>query len=316
MTTMKSTLAKGLLPALLLSATLSLPVESVAAPSHGKAYAADKVKNNQKHKAQHQAKQARKQAVKAQQHARQAARHASKARPRTVVRTVVPRRVVVQQKRAVVVPQRVIVPQRRVVQRVIVPQRRVVVAPVQPVYVARNRRAWEGWNRRYSRYSTGTFRLEGTFIGQQYGCALVQDRSGQVIPLLGNPGDLRKGDHLLLSGRMQNSSVCGTAFRVSSVDRINGRDYYDDRYGRYDDRYDDDYDDRYDRGDNRNLISLDGRLDDSGRCPVIRGDRGEYYDLIGDLRDFRDGDRARVVGFLGVRSRCGGQAIDVQEIIR
>lgn len=186
----------------------------------------------------------------------------------------------------------------------------------------RGRRAWQGWNKRYNRYGTGTFQLEGTFIGQQNGCALVRDRSGQVIPLLNNPGDLRKGDRLVMSGRIQNESVCGTAFRVFNMDSINGYDYdrysdrsrdrYDDRYR--DERYNDRYrDDRYNDG-NRNLVSITGRLDDSGRCPVIRGDRGEYYDLVGDLRDFRAGDRAKVIGFLGVRSKCGGQAIDVREI--
>jgi len=194
-----------------------------------------------------------------------------------------------------------------------------------------NNRRWRGWNnnKRYSRYATGTFRLEGTFIGQEHGCALVQDRSGQVIPLLNNPGDLRKGDRLVMSGRIQNESVCGTAFRVFNMESLNGRNYdsYRDN-GRYNDRYydrnrqDRDYNDRYDRYEDRyedgndRLISLTGRLDDSGRCPVIRGDNGEYYDLVGDLKDFRDGAKARVIGFRGVRSRCGGQAIDVKEINR
>jgi hypothetical protein len=198
-----------------------------------------------------------------------------------------------------------------------------------------NNRRWRGWNnnKRYSRYGSGTFRLEGTFIGQQQGCALVQDRNGQVIPLLNNPGDLRTGDRLVMSGRIQNESVCGTAFRVFNMESLNGRAYddyrdngrYNDRYyerdrrdpyynDRYDDR-DDRYEERYDDGNDR-LISLTGRLDDSGRCPVIRGDNGEYYDLIGDLRDFRDGAKARVIGFRGVRSKCGGQAIDVKEINR
>jgi hypothetical protein len=234
MTTTKAILAKGLLPALLLSAALTVPAAGVAAPSRdGKAHAAEKAKQNKNR------------------------------------------------------------------------------APAQPVYVAQRHRRWDGWNRRYNRFGGGNFRLAGTFIGQQYGCALVQDRSGQVIPLLGNPGNLRRGDRLVMTGRIQNSSVCGTAFRVFSVDQVNGRAFYNDRFDRFDDRF---YDDRFDRG-NRNLVSIDGRLDDSGRCPVLRGDRGEYYDVVGDLRDFRDGDHARVIGFLGVRSRCGGQAIDVQEII-
>jgi len=309
MTTSKRNLTKGLLPALFLSAALSVPAASLAAPApHGKAHAADKAKNNQQNKMQRQ------------ENARKAQQKAVKARQKTVVRTVAPRRVVVQQKRAGTV----VVPQRRVAvvpQRVVVPQRRVVVAPAQPIYVARNRRAWQGWNsnNRYNKYGSGMFQLEGTFIGQQYGCALVQDRSGQVIPLLNNPGDLRKGDYLVMSGRIQNSSVCGTAFRVFNVDQINGGDYYsgynNDRY-RYDDRYgrnDNGYD-RYDRSSNRNLVSITGRLDDSGRCPVIRGDHGEYYDLVGDLRNFRAGNHARVIGFADVRSSCGGPAIEVQEI--
>jgi Protein of unknown function (DUF5818) len=316
MKTMKRNLTKGLLPALFLTAALSMPAASVAAPvPHGKAQAADKVKNhnhkNQFRQARQNARQAERQTVKAQRQAVKARRQAVKAQQQIVVRRAAPRRVVVVQ------PQRVIVPRGRVVavpQRVIVPRNRVVS---QPIYVARGRNRWNGWNNRssYSRYGSGMFQLQGTFIGQQYGCALVQDRSGQVIPLLNNPGDLRKGDYLVLSGRIQNSSVCGTAFRVYNVDQINGGDYYGsrDRNG-YNDRYNNGYDDRYDRSGNRNLISITGRLDDSGRCPVIRGDRGEYYDLVGDLRDFHDGEHARVIGFADVRSRCGGPAIEVQEI--
>src|SRR5688500_2263080 len=96
----KRTLTKGLLPALLVSAALAVPADSVAAPSpHDSAYAAANARQKQ------------------------------------------------------------------------------------------GRRAWQGWNQRYSRYGSGTFRLEGTFIGQEHGCALVRDPRGQVIPLLGNPGD-------------------------------------------------------------------------------------------------------------------------------
>ncbi|HVR96533.1 MAG TPA: hypothetical protein VMW27_07965 [Thermoanaerobaculia bacterium] len=221
MSTTKRTLIKGLLPALLVSAALAVPADSVASPSpHDSAYAAANARQKQ------------------------------------------------------------------------------------------GRRAWQGWNQRYSRYGSDTFRLEGTFIGQEQGCALVRDPRGQVIPLLGNPGDLRKGDYLVMSGRIQNESVCGTAFRVFNMESVNSRDNYRYNGSNSRDRY---YDDRYESG-NRNLISLRGRLDNSGRCPVIRGDNGEYYDLVGDLRDFRADDHAQVIGFRGVRSRCGGQAIDVREI--
>ena len=223
------------------------------------------------------------------------------------------------------------------------------------------RYGWDNWNRGYSRYNTSTFQLDGTFIGQQNGCALVQDRRGQVVPLVGNPGDFRRGEDLLMTGRVQYGSVCGTAFRVFSVDRIwsdsshrrvlfdsrydgdyygyrnrygdnryNNDRYNNDRYNngynndRYNNGYNNDrynngynnngYSDRYGNNGNRDLVTIVGRLDDSGRCPVIRGDRGEYYDLVGDLRNFRDGAHVQVLGFVGVRSSCGGQAIDVQQI--
>lgn len=291
-------LTKGLLPALLLSTALAVPAPSVAAPGpHGKAHAAQKAKQNEK-QAERQARQAQKaqaQTVKAQRNAVKAERKAAKSQ----------RVVVVPQRR---VTQRVVVPQ----QRVVVPQRRVAVAPAQPVYIARSQRAqrpWQGWNNRYSRYGTGIFQLAGTYIGPQYGCGLLQDARGQVIPLLIDPKEFRRGDHVVMSGRIQNSSVCGTAFRPSNVESVNGGAYYygNDRRG---DRY---YNDQYNR-DDRSIVSITGRLDDSGRCPVVRGDHGEYYDLVGDLQNFRPGAHARVIGFLGPRSSCGGPAIEVQEI--
>jgi len=321
MTTMKRNLTRGLLPALFLTAALSVPVAGMAAPwPNGKAHAADKVKKNEARQERQNARRAEQEAAKAfkaQREAQKAQRRALRAQQQIVVRQAAPRRVIVQQ-------QRVVVPRGRVV---VVPRNQVVVTP-QPVYVARNRYRWNGWNnnRYYSRYGTDTFQLDGTYIGQQYGCALLQDGRGQVIPLLNNPGDLRRGDHLQLTGRIQNSSVCGTAFRIFNVDAINGSDYYSYR-GRYNDRYNNNnrynnngsydngyYDDRYRSNGNRDLVSIVGRLDDSGDCPAIRGDHGEYYDLVGDLRDFRDGDHAQVLGFLGSRSRCGGPAIDVQQI--
>lgn len=314
-------LAKGFLPVLLLSAALSLPAVSVAAPApNGKAHAADK---NHEKKAQQQAQKAQKEARKAEQHAQKAQRQAAKAQQKQKV-VVVPQRQRVAPQRVVVVPQRVVTPQRRVVV-----QKPVVVQ--QPVYVAQrnNRRSWDGWNRRYSKYGSGAFQLDGTFVDQQYGCVLVRDHQGQVIPLVGNPGDLRRGEHLLLSGRIENNTSCGAAFRVSSVDRVwansNHRqvlfdrrydgEYYDrsgGRYGRYDDRYEDR--NGYDP-DGRRGITLDGRLDDSGDCPVIRGDRGEYYDLVGDLSRFQDGRHVRVTGRDGIRSSCGGPAIEVSQIL-
>ena len=76
------------------------------------------------------------------------------------------------------------------------------------------RHSWDGWERGRG---NGSFALEGTFVGMQQGCALLREQNGQVIPLLGNPGDLQRGDHLLFRGQLQGRSVCGPAFRVSEV---------------------------------------------------------------------------------------------------
>src|SRR5688572_32035250 len=112
-------LAKGFMPVLLLSAALSLPAVSVAAPSpNGKAHAADKADKNHEKKARQHAQQAQKQAKKAEQHAQKAQRQAAKAQ---------------RNQKVVVVPQRVEQPRRVVVRQPVVVER--------PVYVAqRNNR--------------------------------------------------------------------------------------------------------------------------------------------------------------------------------
>jgi hypothetical protein len=79
------------------------------------------------------------------------------------------------------------------------------------------RHSWDGWERGRG---NGAFELDGTFIGMQQGCALMREDNGKVVPLLGNPGDLQKGDHLLFSGQLQAKSVCGPAFRVAEVKRL------------------------------------------------------------------------------------------------
>ncbi|MFL6194335.1 MAG: DUF5818 domain-containing protein [Thermoanaerobaculia bacterium] len=312
MTTIKNrNLAKGLIPALLLSAAL-VPAAAMAAPSHGKGHPDKNVKQQQQRVVQQQ-----KQVAKAQKQVAKQQRQVQKAQARpgkvVYVAPAAPRRTVVRQ-------------------RVVTPAPRTVYVAPQ----ARNRGRWEGWNRQYNRYGSNRFQLDGTFFDQQYGCALVRDHQGQVIPLVGNPGDLRRGEHLLLSGRVENGTVCGTAFRVFEVDRVwadasHRRLLYDSRsdgdYGRYEDRYDDRYDDRYgrnddrydddrydDRGRNERLVSVDGRIDRGSRCDTLRADNGDRYGLAGDLRDYRDGERVRVVGFLGGRSACGSRTIDVQEI--
>ena len=79
------------------------------------------------------------------------------------------------------------------------------------------RHRWDGWERGRG---NGAFELDGTFVGMDQGCALIREHNGKVIPLLGNPGDLQRGDHLLFSGQLQGRSACGPAFRVGEVKRL------------------------------------------------------------------------------------------------
>jgi uncharacterized protein YodC (DUF2158 family) len=79
------------------------------------------------------------------------------------------------------------------------------------------RHSWDGWERGRA---NGAFELDGTFVGMQQGCALIREHNGKVIPLLGNPGDLQRGDHLLFRGQLQGRSACGPAFRVGEVVKL------------------------------------------------------------------------------------------------
>jgi hypothetical protein len=66
--------------------------------------------------------------------------------------------------------------------------------------------------------------------------------------------------------------------------------------------------------DEHEALRVDGRLDLRGSCPAIHTPDGVSYDLDGNLGDFQDGDRVRVIGVLQGRSACGGRTLEVNEI--
>jgi hypothetical protein len=66
--------------------------------------------------------------------------------------------------------------------------------------------------------------------------------------------------------------------------------------------------------DEHEALRVDGRLDLRGSCPAIHTPDGVSYDLDGNLGDFHDGDRVRVIGVLQGRSACGGRTLEVNEI--
>lgn len=328
MMTTKKSLSKILGPVLLLTASLSLPAVSTAAPSpdRDKGRKEQKVKENKNNKAK----------VKAQSQGQGRGRARQQQRAAAQRREVRQQQVRERQLRQQQVVQRQRVVQQRQVHRQPVYQSR--VAQRQPAW--RNR-PWYGWERGRG---SGAFVLDGTFVDQQYGCQLIREHSGRVIPIVGNGGGIRKGDHVRLTGRIDNSTVCGPAFRVTEVETIwqnanhqglifdrrrdgdfDGSWLEDDEYrrqGRYPSEYRSGrrvpdgyrYDDRYD-GDGR-LISVDGRLSGDSDCPSLRASNGDLFGLEGDLSDWRQGENVRVVGFLdNDRSGCGyNRTIAIREI--
>ena len=91
--------------------------------------------------------------------------------------------------------------------------------------------------------------------------------------------------------------------RDRDMDRDSVRDNNRDNTGR-DDNGEDEHE----------ALRVDGRLDLRGSCPAIHTPDGVSYDLDGNLGDFHDGDRVRVIGVLQGRSACGGRTLEVNEI--
>lgn len=185
---------------------------------------------------------------------------------------------------------------------------------------------------------------------QSRSCLALREHDGGTRYLTGNINGLQSGDHVRLYARPIDGSACnvrGNAYEVSEVltlwgddrhkttyyDHLNNgsfesyanangrsgyRSYGNERNG-YDNRgYDNGRSGRSDnRGDHhgRQLVTLRGRLDDNrGSCPVLRDKDGRVWNLVGDLRGFRDRSNAKVIGWTGVDSPCGGPALEVQEI--
>jgi hypothetical protein len=88
---------------------------------------------------------------------------------------------------------------------------------------------------------------------------------------------------------------------------------YDPNGGQYDPNGQGD-DQGYDQNDNSQPITVEGTLDFNGSCPSVRDRNGTSYDLAGNLRGFRNGEKVRVTGVLSGSSSCGGTALEIQEI--
>ncbi len=71
--------------------------------------------------------------------------------------------------------------------------------------------------------------------------------------------------------------------------------------------------DRDDDEENEEL-SVTGQLDLGGSCPAIHTPDGDSWDLTGNLGDYRNGDRVRILGYPAGRSACGGRALRIEAV--
>jgi hypothetical protein len=332
----KKSLAKVFGPAVLLTAALALPIESLAAMAPAPGFAAVKVDKDDKAKQKNQKKanpgQARKQEVQAQK---------EQARKQQVQ---------VQRQQRVAAQQ-----QAQIRQQQIEAQRQAEIRRQRDLQIARERAAQQqAYDTRYTqnrnRGRGGADRsvIAADGILQDNGrCLVLRGHQGQVYNLVGGTGGLREGEHVRLLGRLQyDRDSCGERLEVYEVQAIwadpNHRQTYFDhkrdgsfnnsyreRYAdRYYDNYDDDYRyddydrddyyddyDRRDRDDSGRLLAREGRLYNTrSACPVLRTDDGDYG-LVGDLRNYREGDRVRITGVFQDDRRCG-DSIRIGEINR
>jgi hypothetical protein len=362
----QKSLAKVFGPAVLLTAALALPVESLAAKAAPQTYVGIKADKGNHGKGQNKAnrgqvqeqRQVRKQVVKKQVKVqRQAApqRQVVRQQRQQVVRQPVRKQVVVRQPvvQRQVVRQPVVV-QRQVVRRPVVVQRQTRVYRDRPVSVY-DGRYYEQRNTQYRQGRGGADRsviAADGYLEDTGSCLILRGHQGQTYNLVGDTNGLNEGDHVRLLGQLlyQRDNRCGgQLMEVRQVqtlwaDNNHRQTYYDhlrdgafsgysDRYDRdrydgnrdddryYNDRYNDRYDERsgdygYDDNGKRQLIIREGRIyDANSACPVLEAGRDQFF-LTGDLRGRGNGDQVKVTGFLENSSRCGGNAIRVEEITR
>ncbi|HVR97019.1 MAG TPA: hypothetical protein VMW27_10415 [Thermoanaerobaculia bacterium] len=218
-TSIHRSLAKVLGPALLLTATLALPVDSFGASSTDpKAHAA--MDKDGKDKKQKDVNKNRGQERSAQVQQRNALRKEAKAQKQVQQQQEARRQAQIRERSARAYP--------------------------------RDHQTYR-YDDQYDRYyrSGERFHIDGFVFDEGGDCSLLRDHQGHVFALVGNIGDVVQGDHLRLQGRVVDGGLCdwrGTAFEVAQVktlwdnnrhehasydyqrDRISFEEYLDNRY--------------------------------------------------------------------------------------
>ncbi|MES1245737.1 MAG: hypothetical protein ABUT39_29290 [Acidobacteriota bacterium] len=247
-------LAKVFWPVMLLTAALSLPVDTQAAPSpnarHEHSERADRAqgRNQQKQQKQEAKKQEskteRRQAQQVQRVELQRQQAAAQRRQAEIQRKAqLQRQAQLQQQRKLEIQRQANLQRQTELQRRANLQRQAELrrqAELQRRYnsqryvAPRNRvgylngnagryRYYDRNNGRYyeSRYSRGdTIVVDGYLTREGYSCQALRDDNGELYMLVGNTFGLRGGDHARVTGRVVDGGYCnweGTAFEITDV---------------------------------------------------------------------------------------------------
>ena len=246
MTTRNRKLAKGFWPVLLLSAALSLPAASVAAPSpNGKAAAADKHNKNkgrkeaQKHRAEVKRETQKHQAeVKRETQKRHAeVRRESQKRHAEVKRDSQKHQAELRYQSQRQAQQRQLDLQRQAqYQRQLELQRQAELRRQAQYRTDRNayrnnqyqNRGYRDDNYYRNRFGRYSYRgngyqehLDGFVVDDRGECVLFREhRTGQIFALAGNIDDMREGDHIRYVGTHTYENYCGSGYPTMNVREI------------------------------------------------------------------------------------------------
>lgn len=306
-------LAKVFLPALLLTATLSLPVESMAAPSpnprNAQAEKADRNEKKQKRNARKEVRQDRRENRQDRREVRQDRRENRQDRREVRQRVAEQKTAKVQKQKAAKVQK-----QRKAdLDR----QARLQREAQRNLQAERNRRAFLERQAQLNRQRERQAQLDRRAQLQRQA---ELNRRAQ----LQRQAELNRRAELQRQAEQQRYRYSrdryGRYYRDNDGRFYRGRDgrYYDYN-GRYDGgRY---YGDRYVANRGRynfgDLIAVDGHLTNEGyECQALRDDDGTLYMLVGNTFGLRTGDHARVVGRVVDGGHCDweGTAFEVTDV--
>jgi hypothetical protein len=238
-------LAKVFWPVLLLTAALSLPVDSQAAPSPGSRNAhadrADKNVRKQEKKAErreaHQDRGRHLGQVQGQQNRAEARQRAELQRQAEIRRQAeLQRQAQLQRQRQLQLQRQAELQRRASAQRYAVPRDRYYGSTADRY---RNDNRYRNNGQYVSRYDRGdNIVVDGYLTNEGSSCQALRDDNGELYMLVGNTYGLRTGDHARVTGRVVDGGYCdweGTAFEITDVkalwaDRRHRSTYYHHQY--------------------------------------------------------------------------------------